>query len=175
MAAFLIRSGRASLAATALIFLICGGSAVTWSVWTVIASTVPSLVVIWPRGVGTVVVAIRCRSLSVFSFGASTPCSWISRPTIIEIAKATDSKAKFSRRVGLVRRSFLNRSLRPPARPDPVAGLPARWPDADCPVRGAGAGRLPEAGRRNELAERGVSGGRPPELAERGVSGGRPP
>ncbi len=73
-----IRSGPASAVAALAADIdrvISGGSAVTVSVCTVIASTVPSLLTISPRTTGSSVVVIRSCWPSARYLADSTPCS----------------------------------------------------------------------------------------------------
>src|SRR5215469_4352519 len=175
-----IRSGPASFDAALPSRLICGGSAVTSSVCTVIASTVPSLVVIAPRTAGISAVVVFSCSASVRSLPESTPCSCISRPTISVIANATDSSVAFSRRSELVRRSGRLRGAgRDPGRV-PAAG-PGRGGDAGRPAgprrgedpgRPAGAGRRVDSGRGPPRSGGGTAGRGPVLVAKWGGRGG---
>ena len=73
---------------------ICCGSAITESVCTVMASTVPSLVTIEPRTAGTEIGCIRCCAASVAYRPESMPWICTSRPANTDITNATTSSVR---------------------------------------------------------------------------------
>ena len=198
MAAGLIPSGPASALATEpsdrFAAMIIGGSACTRSVCTVMASVVPSAVLIDPRTAGMVTVVSRNASACVLSAGPSIACSCTSLPPTRESTNPMHSMVTRSRRAGLPRAAVARRgaaragpgsaSLRsacfaPPGRLYPPTSLvaqsrvlcflapPGGWirRSASLRLRGAWTRRLPSS----------LVPPRPPPLAPSWSSRRRPP